>query len=350
MSIVEQQKWKKVEYSRSKIIKSGKIIKDDNATSEQKEEATLVIDNWRAAHAFPLHIIYMHLRRMAANNKEIIVAERLKRLDSIIKKLEREPSMSLWMMQDLGGCRFIVPSIDDVYKYANKYEKSRKRHIFKEKYDYIQNPKKSGYRSLHMVYEYHSDTVDTYNKNMLIEIQYRTHLQHLWATAVETVGLFTKQAIKSGQGNDDVKRFFVLISSLFAMREDCPIVPGTVNDKTAIVSEIREIDNKCHLIDMLSAIRVAVNIQEQAFSNRQGYYILILNYNTKRLRIKYYKPSQIEEANKEYNEIEKSKNQSNIDAVLVRVESFQTLKKAYPNYFTDIDEFLTLVSAYLRKY
>ena len=194
-----QPKWKVVEYSRSKIIKSGKIIKDPNALPEQIEDATKVVDNWRAAHAYPLHVIYMHLRRMAAPYSNIIVAERLKRLDSIVNKLRREPTMSLWMMQDLGGCRFIVPTLEEVYWFSEQYENSRKRHLFKEKYDYIKSPKRSGYRSLHVVYEYHSDKIDTYNKNMLIEIQFRTHLQHLWATAVETMGLFTKQAIKSGQ-------------------------------------------------------------------------------------------------------------------------------------------------------
>ena len=206
--ITNQPKWKSVEYSRSQIIKAGKTIKNDNALPQEIDNATDIIDNWRAAHAFPMHVIYMHLRRMATPvNKNIIVAERLKRLDSIINKLKREQTMSLWTMQDLGGCRFIVPTVDDVYHYADKYENSRKRHELVSTYDYIKQPKASGYRSLHCVYKYHSDSVDTYNKNMLIEIQFRTHLQHLWATAVETMGLFTKEAIKSGQGTKDVKRF-----------------------------------------------------------------------------------------------------------------------------------------------
>lgn len=202
-----QPKWKKVEYSRNQIIKAGKIVKRNDLNEDEIIYATRVIDNWRAAHAFPMHVIYMHLRRMAESHSNIIVAERLKRLDSIVNKLKREPTMSLWAIQDLGGCRFIVPKISDVYKYSAEYEKSRKRHILKSEYDYIKNPKATGYRSLHVVYEYHSDAVDTYNKNMLIEIQFRTHLQHLWATAVETMGLFTKKAIKSGQGDDDVNRF-----------------------------------------------------------------------------------------------------------------------------------------------
>ena len=346
---VDQPKWKVVEYSRSKIIKSGKVIKKEDATPEQVAEAIKVIDNWRAAHAYPLHVIYMHLRGMAASRSDIIVAERLKRLDSIISKLRREPSMSLWMMQDLGGCRFIVPSVADIYKYSEKYEKSRKRHEFKERYDYITEPKASGYRSLHVVYEYHSDKIDAYNKNMLIEIQFRTHLEHLWATAVETMGLFTKQAIKSGQGTDDVKRFFALISSLFAIKEGCPIVPGTPSKVGEIVAEILEIDGRCNFLAMLSAIRVAVDTETAQRRDQQGYCILVLNYNTRRLRIKYYKPSQADEANLAYSQIESTRAESKIDAVLVRVSSFQALKSAYPNYFSDIGEFITLIEEYLLE-
>ncbi len=348
MKNLKLQKWKKLEHSRTKIIKSGKIIKNTNSPAEQVVEATAVTDNWRASHAFPLHVIYMHLRRMTNNNDNIIVAERLKRLDSIIKKLSREPSMSLWEMQDLGGCRLIVPKVQDVYSYAEKYNNSRKRHIFQKKYDYIAEPKKSGYRSLHMVYKYYSDSNDIYNRNMLIEIQYRTHLQHLWATAVETMGLFTKEAIKSGQGSDDIKRFFVLISSLFAIRENQPIVPDTVEDVNELVSEIEEINSRCNFLDMLSAIRVAVDNQEQKKFKQQGYYILILNYNTKRLSIKYFMPSKIEAANDIYTQIESTRSESKIDAVLVRVSSFQDLKIAYPNYFSDIGEFLELVKGYLK--
>ena len=96
MFFFERPRWKKVEYSRSQIIKAGKIIKKENQTKEQIVTATQVIDNWRAAHAYPLHVIYMHLRRMTSNHTDIVVAERLKRLDSIINKLKREPSMSLW--------------------------------------------------------------------------------------------------------------------------------------------------------------------------------------------------------------------------------------------------------------
>lgn len=348
-SNINQPRWKKVEYSRSQIVNAGKSIRENNQSSDEYKSAIAVIDNWRASHAFPLHVIYTHLRRMCSGNKNVIVAERLKRLDSIVKKLERESNMNLWTMQDLGGCRVIVPKIDDVYKYANQYDKSRKRHIKKKEYDYIKNPKSSGYRSVHVVYQYQSDSVDTYNKNMLIEIQYRTHLQHLWATAVETMGLFTKEAIKSGQGSDDVKRFFVLVSALFAKKEGQPIPPNVVDDVDEIVMEIEHLNAENNYLDFLSGIRVAVENQEEMLKSiKVGYYILILNYNNRRLKIKHFKSSEIDEANNIYNSIESTRAESKIDAVLVRVSSFKDLKMAYPNYFSDIGEFVNIVKSYLK--
>ncbi len=347
MKAVNQPHWKKTEYSRTQVIKAGTIIKDDNAPADQLKEATKVIDNWRAAHAYPLHVMYIHLRSMAANRAGIVVAERLKRLDSIINKLKREPSMSLWTMQDIGGCRYIVPTVADVYNSMKKYKESRIRHKFKNMFDYIAKPKESGYRSLHLVYQYHSDSKEDYNKNMLIELQFRTHLQHVWATAVETMGLFTKQALKAGQGDADTKRFFAIASSLFALREGTPIVPGTIDDSKELISELEEINDRQHYLDMLSAIRVAVDQQTDTKRNDNGYYILVLNYNTRRLHIKHFKISQTVEANQIYSQIESTRAESQIDAVLVRVSSFQVLKAAYPNYFSDIGEFVNTLKSYL---
>ena len=342
-----QPKWKTVEYSRSQIINAGKTIKKTDASDTSNIQATKSIDNWRAAHAFPMHVIYMHLRRMAESNNQIIVAERLKRLDSIVNKLKREPSMSLWTMQDLGGCRFIVPCVEDIYKYADKYEYSRKRHVLKTQNDYVKHPKITGYRGLHRVYEYHSDSVDTYNKNMLIEIQFRTHLQHLWATAVETMGLFTKEAIKSGQGDENVKRFFQLSSALIAKKENQPLPPGVVDDIDEIISEIESLNAKNNYLDFLSGIRVAVNFQDKKDA-KASYYILILNYNTKVLTIKSFMPSEFNEANNIYNSIESTRAETKIDAVLVNVSSFKSLKSAYPNYFSDIGEFVNIIKSYLK--
>ena len=246
-------------------------------------------------------------------------------------------------MQDLGGCRVIVDTIDQVYKAVERYKNSRIRHILKREYDYIQNPKDSGYRSYHMVYQFQSDKTETYNKNMLIEIQFRTKLQHVWATAVEMMGIYTKSQLKSSQGDEDILRFFTLISSVFAKSEDMPICPDTIDDYDILIQEIKEIDNKLNLVSRLSALSVAIN---HTNANRKmkgkGYYVLILNYKDKLLRVRGFSPNQIELATKVYNDIEALNNQD-VDVVLVSATSFDNLKAAYPNYFTDISEFVELM-------
>lgn len=217
-------KWESPKYSKKQINNAGKIISDTTLTFGDRKQVLDIINNWRASHAYPLQIITSNLRK---NNPNAIVVQRLKRLDSIIGKLERFPDMDLYRMQDLGGCRVIVDTIDQVYDSIKKYNLSRIRHILKREYDYIQNPKPSGYRSYHMVYQFQSDKKETYNKNMLIEIQFRTRLQHVWATAVEMMGIYTKNNLKSSQGDEDILRFFTLVSSLFAIIEDSTVCPNT---------------------------------------------------------------------------------------------------------------------------
>ncbi len=341
--------WKAPEYSKNQVIKAGKIIRDTICNDSQDiQDAIKIIDNWRASHAFPLQVIYCHLKRNY-DQPNYIVAQRLKRLDSIIKKLRREPTMSLWTMQDLGGCRVVTPTVKDVYNVVETYKKSRVRHILKKEYDYLQEPKESGYRSYHLVYQYQSDTKNTYNRNMLIEIQVRTHLQHLWATALETMGLFTNQALKASHGETDTLYFFKLISSAFAIKENLPTVPGTPTKMKDIIPEIEALDHKHNYLSMLSAIRVAVDHFDEKRRYQKGYYILILNYKERRLRLQFYKPGQIEIATKHYNQIEKTRADNKIDAVLVSVSSFSSLKSAYPNYFSDIGAFVAKVDELISK-
>ena len=202
-----QNRWETPQYTGNQINKAGKIISDPFSTSKEYDDAITILNNWRAAHAYPLQVICSNLRN---KNPNAIVVQRLKRLDSIIGKIQRFPNMQLYKMQDLGGCRVIVDTIEQVYESLNQYKTSSIRHILKREYDYIANPKPSGYRSYHMVYQFHSDKKDTYNKNMFIEIQFRTKLQHIWATAVEMMGIYTKSNLESSQGNYDILRFLHL--------------------------------------------------------------------------------------------------------------------------------------------
>lgn len=343
--------WEVPKYSKKQIDKAGRTIAeifinpDENIPSSEINQAIDILNNWRSSHAYPLEIITNNLRR---NNPTAIVVQRLKRLDSILWKIKRFPSMSLYRMQDLGGCRVIVDSIEDVYKSVNRFKNSKVRHIFKKEDDYIQTPKISGYRSYHMVYQFQSDENETYNKNMLIEIQFRTKLQHIWATAVEMMGIFTKSNLKSSMGDEDILRFFVLVSSLFAKREGTPICLNTPNDNDDLIKEVKDINNKLHLVSRISALSVAINHTNASKEMKgKGYYVLILNYKKKMLRVRGFSTKQVDLATRAYNEIE-SKNDKNIDAVLVSAHSFNDLREAYPNYFADISEFVAIMNIYLK--
>ena len=340
--------WEVPKYSKSEINKAGSIIADPSSSKEDRENALIILNNWRAAHAYPLQVICSNLRRC---NPDAIVVQRLKRLESITGKIERFPDMNLYRMQDLGGCRVIVDTIDQVYEAVDKYKNSRIRHILKREYDYIINPKNSGYRSYHMVYQFQSDKKETYNKNMLIEIQFRTKLQHIWATAVEMMGIYTKNNLKSSQGDENILRFFTLVSSLFAIRENTPVCPDTSGWADELINEIIQIDQNSNIIMKLKAINQAVQTTEynENFYLKNGYYLLILNYDEPSLNIETFKPSEFELAANIYGKIE-AELQMKIDTVLVSVKSFNELKEAYPNYFIDISEFLKVLRSIIINY
>ncbi|MDQ5968602.1 MAG: hypothetical protein QG561_253 [Patescibacteria group bacterium] len=91
-----------------------------------------------------------------------------------------------------------------------------------------------------MVYKFNSESpqFSQYNE-MLIEIQLRTRLQHNWATAVETVGIFTGEALKSSQGNEDWQRFFQLVSTWFAIKEEQKVIPNTPDNLEELKKELK---------------------------------------------------------------------------------------------------------------
>lgn len=83
-----KEKWEVPKYSGNQINKAGKIIADPFSTSEERKKALVILNNWRAAHAYPLQIICSNLRK---KNPNAIVVQRLKRLESITGKIQRFP-------------------------------------------------------------------------------------------------------------------------------------------------------------------------------------------------------------------------------------------------------------------
>ncbi len=243
-----------------------------------------------------------------------------------------------------------------VRKLANEYygggKKDELKHIFKNKKDYIENPKNDGYRSIHLIYKYKSDKNTHYN-DLLIEIQIRTKLQHYWATAVETVDHFTRQAIKSNEGEKEWIDFFKLVSSAFANIEGTPIVPDTPENTDELKRKIQSLAKELKVVKKMTEWTRFHKIIEQFEKDSKikfGFYLLNLNLATKELRISAFKQSEENKANLEYSKFEEKmiKNKEDRDIVLVSADTTKELKKAYPNYFLDAKKFINQLNRYFK--
>jgi ppGpp synthetase/RelA/SpoT-type nucleotidyltranferase len=337
--------------SKKNINKAGHILIDDNSNPEDVEWALELADQWRACHAYPINTFQAALRRKFTLSKydgEPIVAQRLKRMPTIIDKLKRHPNMQLSTMQDIGGVRAILNSIDDVYRladsYKNKSSKSRFAHELVNENDYIQQPRsEDGYRSLHLIYRYKNVQYPDYD-GLRLELQMRTKLQHTWATAVETMGTFLGQSLKSRQGSREWIDFFAITSSAFAHLEKCPPIPRydslSYKETANVVSTANE---NLGALEIMKGLSSAVDFISQG--KGWSYHLLILNSLEKTVQVKSYDRESIVEAVSDLTKAEKEATEGKkIEPVLVSAGPISILRRAYPNFFLDIEEFVRVVS------
>ncbi len=239
----------------------------------------------------------------------------------------------------------ILGSVADVRKLVEMYKRSDIKHKLVHEDDYIANPKESGYRSHHLIYRYYSDRSENYN-DLKVEIQIRTSLQHAWATAVETVGTFIRQALKSSQGEAEWLRFFSLMAAHMALRENTAPVPNTPAQIEALRDEIQSLKGRLDVEGHLLAYTRALADPEIVGVYKDSHYFLLeLNPNTKQMKVTGYASDDLARASRDYLNVEKAaiEGKSGLDAVLVSVESVKALKQAYPNYFLDTHNFLEAV-------
>lgn len=97
----------------------------------------------------------------------------------IKKKLEITPENIQNRINDLIGARMICFFVDDLYKVQERLDKHQDITIIKVK-DYIKQPKKSGYRSLHLICKLRLPYHD-HMEEFKIELQLRTNAMDYWA-------------------------------------------------------------------------------------------------------------------------------------------------------------------------
>jgi putative GTP pyrophosphokinase len=335
--------------SKSRVNLAGKVLAEDKTNGLTIEEATSIADTWRACHAYPINTFQATLRRKLRKfSNDPLVAQRLKRMPTIIQKLRLYPKMQFARMQDIGGVRAILDSVHDVYLLAGEYkDKSRFTHeLVGEPRDYIKSPRdEDGYRSLHLIYKYNNLQTKEYD-GLLLELQIRTKLQHSWATAVETMGTFLGQALKSRLGDKEWLDFFALVSSAFASIENTELLPKHKKlSQKEIFKAVAKMNEELKVLEKIRGYSVAVQAINKRGTSEKGwsYHLIVLNSMSERptIQIKAYKRGSIKQATEDYAKIEEqiAKGQK-VEAVLVSAGPLSTLKRAYPNFFLDISDFV----------
>lgn len=350
--------WTKPKHTREAINAAGKtLVRWSDASNWEFDEyekytaALPIINNWRSSHSFPLNMIRRNLNYTATHlDPGCLTAQRTKRLSSISLKLKLRPQMKLSQMQDLGGCRAIMSDLAKVQKLAHFFrQETRMKHQLVHEDDYISYPQASGYRGIHQVWKYKSTQHHVYN-DLKIEMQLRTAEQHAWATAVETVGTFLEQALKSSLGPTEWLRFFALMGGVFAHRESTATIPNVPTNWRDLLSQVSQYAEKLDVRGRLLTFSRALEILEPRESGAD-YFLLKIDPATRRMSVSAYRLEEFEQATNDYLEAEKSIGKGSVmDAVLVSVESLASLRRAYPNYFADTRVFLSVLEDALDEY
>lgn len=327
-------------FSRKGINRAGEALIGGSSTAAELAAALDLINHWRACHAYPVNTFQATLRaRLKKICKEALVAQRLKRVPSIARKLEHNKGMQLCRMQDIGGLRAVVQTPLQVARLRDLYVANNLTHELVKVDDYITTPKASGYRSLHLVYRYKSYNAPAYN-GLLLELQFRTGLQHAWATAVETVGTFINHALKASEGPDDWLNFFRTASAAFAHMEETPCPEGFAD------LSIKHIQRLCveqaDALDVsarLNAFAIAANAITRDASGG-SYHLVVLDSAKRTVTIESFGRKRLDDANEAYARMEKvAVEQEDLQVVLVATDSIDSLRRAYPNYFLDTRQF-----------
>ena len=338
------------EHSKSAVGRASKIAGLGVAPAEEIEAARAIVANYRSAHAFPLNAVTVTVRQKALQvNPHAVVAQRLKRLPTILDKLRRIPTMSVTTMHDLGGCRVILGDISEINALvASLLDATRSRNKVTRVYDYLRadpedarsGPKPSGYRGMHLVYEYHASKKEY--DGLKIELQVRTQLQHAWATAVETMDLFSRSELKYSSGDPDVIRFFTLVSSLMAAEEGVSPVPGAEAPPGVLIAEMQSLESRLGIVSRLQGY--AALVSNHATSDRRNALTLELHRQAKALTVTVHE--KMSDAEDRLAELE-ALDDDDLDVVLVNIARIGQLQAAYPNYYADTSKFTDFVNRQL---
>lgn len=366
----------KQKYSGKQVIKAGEQLIADEVVEDKIKFSKMmdILSYWRFTHEEPLEKAFELVQSSAKKfDKNTICAKRLKRHVSIVNKLRRFDYMKLKNMQDIGGCRAIVSSLKRLRQVERELKKKKEFRIKKglPKFkDYIAKPKDDGYRCLHLIGKF----PDIYGTTKSIEVQIRTVTQHYWATALEIVDLFTKQSLKSNQGQEIWKEFFRDMGSIFEIIDNIHmfnemtdqgqfnklyeeiLLKSNIERKKELTACCKRIVQSCKQLkinEKLVAYTTSLKVVDNRLENEQveGYVLLKIDMGKGNVQSIIFEDKDGENAAKQYITLEKEAAvNDNLVVAMVYSDAVGGIKKAYPNYFADSRVFVKYLVFVRRIY
>jgi putative GTP pyrophosphokinase len=318
--------------SKSRVNRAGDNVRSKVATAEDLR----VIDEWRAAHRAVLNTFQAILRERA-RGKNVTVAQRHKRKRTVFDKLLRLPSMNLSRMDDVAGCRLIFNNVKELYEFRDGFHTARfmhKRRNERDKYDYMQAPKETGYRGVHDIYEYDVNSkVGKPLTGLCVEIQYRTLVQHAWATANEVIGFITESQPKFQRGDQRIGYAMALASEILARAHEAKRGCFPDMEDRVLVEEFLAVDKEIGLLTMLQSL----DASDQTDTKNKNTILIFSGGNPLEVRTYRDAPDALRELFRLENE------HPDWDIVLVRADTSDEVRLAFKNYFSDARDFIRLI-------
>lgn len=319
----------------------------------------VIVDKYRRSHADSLNATYEVLESICDKvvGQGYITSQRLKRMPTILDKIKTGALEDLSSMQDLGGCRAILPEIKtarEVYAKLLEIVPTQFNGPAKGLKDYITNPKAVGYRSLHMVVTAEHLDEDDVKVTRPVEIQCRTRLMHLWATAVEAYDLIngskdrTKRALTP---ETPAANFFMWASAALCKIEDSPAPPNSSEECSVIAKALRTEESKFILNKLESAADAAVGIaQAKRKVGRNGLVLVWLKRNSAGRLDRHVEDFFSTEESLALNRlVEEESTECNDAAVLIRLQDVEQAGEALLGYYMNTQEFRDILESFCRK-
>ena len=171
-------------------------------------------------------------------------------------------------------------------------------------------------------------------KGLLVEIQYRTLVQHTWATAVEVVGYVTESQPKFEKGDTRYHEAMAFASELLARNFEGRKGPHPELSDAAVVRHFRRYDRELGLLRTLSNL----NAVDPQITTKKNTILLITSEG--KLEVRSYKDATT--AIQMLFDLEEKR--PGADVVLVRAETSEEIRLAFRNYFSDATDFVRMVS------